>query len=106
MATRNFCFSVAAIPIAVVDTVGAGDASMAALLAGLADINLLSTEGLAECTTSGGKVLHRFADQAMAAVALTYARLGPTRRRRRSCGVSRRGVVRPADGRATYAAAG
>lgn len=76
MATRNFCFSVAAIPIAVVDTVGAGDASMAALLAGLADINLLSTEGLAECTTSGGKVLYRFADQAMAAAALTYARLG------------------------------
>ena len=31
---------------------------------------------------------------------------GPTRRRRRSCGVSRRAVVRPADGGAAYAAAG
>jgi len=67
---------VAAIPIAVVDTVGPGDALMAALLAGLADVNLLSTEALAECTTSGGNVLHRIADQAMAAAALTYARLG------------------------------
>src|SRR2546429_9609449 len=79
---------------------------MSPVLEGLPDINLLPTEGPAECTTSGGKVLHRFADQAMAAVALTYARLGPTRRRRRSCGVSRRGVVRPPDAPATHAAAG
>jgi sugar/nucleoside kinase (ribokinase family) len=33
-ATRNSSFSAAAIPVAVVDTVGAGDAFMAALLAG------------------------------------------------------------------------
>jgi fructokinase len=44
VATRNSSFSVAAIPVAVVDTVGAGDAFMAALLAGLADVDLLSTK--------------------------------------------------------------
>jgi len=59
-----------------VDTVGAGAAFMAALLAGLADVNLLSTGALAECATSGGDVLHRIADQAMAAAALTCARPG------------------------------
>jgi fructokinase len=76
VATRNFSFSVAAIPIAVVDTVGAGDAFMAALLAGLADVSLLSTEALAECATSDGDVLHRIIDQALAAAALTCARPG------------------------------
>jgi fructokinase len=59
-----------------VDTVGAGDAFTAALLAGLADVDLLSTQTLAECATSGGDVLHRIADQAMAAAALTCALLG------------------------------
>jgi len=54
----------------------AGDAFMAALLAGLADVDLLSTKTLAECATSGGDVLHRIADQAMAAAALTCARPG------------------------------
>ena len=49
---------------------------MAALLAGLADADLLSTQTLAECVTSGGDVLHRIADQAMAAAALTCARPG------------------------------
>ncbi len=76
VATRNSSFSVAAIPIAVADTVGAGDAFMAALLAGLAEFNLLSREALAECATSGGNVLHRIIDQAMAAAALTCARPG------------------------------
>jgi hypothetical protein len=51
---------------------------MAALLAGLADVDLLSTQTLAECATSGGDVLHRIADQAMAAAALTCARPEPT----------------------------
>jgi fructokinase len=76
VATRNSSFSVAAIPVAVVDTVGAGDAFMAALLAGLADVNLLSAEALAECATSDGDVLHRIIDQALAAAALTCARPG------------------------------
>jgi hypothetical protein len=49
---------------------------MAALRAGLADVDLLSTQTLAECATSGGDVLHRIADQAMAAAALTCARPG------------------------------
>ena len=51
---------------------------MAALLAGLADADLLSTQTLAECVTSGGDVLHRIADQAMAAAALTLRARGPT----------------------------
>jgi fructokinase len=76
VATRSSSFSVAAIPIAVVDTVGAGDAFMAALLAGLADVSLLSAEALAECATSDGDVLHRIIDQALAAAALTCARPG------------------------------
>jgi hypothetical protein len=69
-------------------------------------VNLLSTEALAECTTSGGEVLRRIAHQAMAAAALTCARLGADPPTARSSGVSRRAVVRPADGGAAYAAAG
>lgn len=76
VATRNSSFSAAAIPVAVVDTVGAGDAFMAGLLAGLAEFNLLSREALAESATSDGNVLHRVIDQAMAAAALTCARPG------------------------------
>ncbi len=50
--------------------------SFPSLLAGLADVDLLSTQTLAECATSRGDVLHRDADQAMAAAALTCARPG------------------------------
>jgi hypothetical protein len=39
---------------------------MAALLAGSPMRPLLSAQALAECATSGGEVLHRIADQAMA----------------------------------------
>jgi fructokinase len=98
VATRNSSFSVAAIPITVVDTVGAGDAFMAALLAGLADAGLLSAEALAECATSGAAVLHRIADQAMAAAALTCTRPGadpPTAQELRRFLA---GAARPADG--------
>src|SRR5205809_835954 len=44
--TRNSRFAVPAVPVVVVDTVGAGDTFTAALLAGLADAGLLSREAL------------------------------------------------------------
>jgi hypothetical protein len=54
---------------------------MAALLAGLAEVRLLSPHGLARCSARP-EVLYRVVSQAMAAAALTCARAGadpPTR---------------------------
>jgi fructokinase len=81
VATRTSFLSVAAVPVPVVDTVGAGDAFMAALLAGLAEVRLLSPHGLAKCSARP-EVLYRVVGQAMTAAALTCARAGadpPTR---------------------------
>ncbi len=81
VATRRSCLSVAAVPVSVVDTVGAGDAFMAALLAGLAEGGTLSPNGLTECAARP-EVLHRVVGQAAAAAALTCTRAGadpPTR---------------------------
>src|SRR4029077_16986051 len=44
--TRSARFAVPAVPVVVVDTVGAGDTFTAALLAGLADAGLLSRDVL------------------------------------------------------------
>jgi len=81
VATRTSFLSVTAVPVPVVDTVGAGDAFMAALLAGLAEVGLLSPQALAE-SSARPDVLNRVVGQAMAAAALTCARAGaapPTR---------------------------
>ncbi len=69
-------FSATAFPVAVVDTVGAGDAFTAALLAGLADLGMLSPEALAGCVASQQDVLHEIIGQALAAAALTCTRPG------------------------------
>lgn len=74
--TRKSSFSAAAVPVAVVDTVGAGDAFMAALLAGLAQFGLLSPKALAEAVTTRQDALREIVDQALAAAALTCARPG------------------------------
>jgi fructokinase len=81
VATRTSSLSFAAVPVQVVDTVGAGDAFMAALLAGLAELRVLSPHGLA-MSSARPDVLYRVVGQAMAAAALTCARAGadpPTR---------------------------
>lgn len=74
--TRESSFSAAAVPVAVVDTVGAGDAFMAALLAGLAQFGWLSPKALAEGVTTRQDALREIVDQALAAAALTCARPG------------------------------
>ena len=76
VATAAGQFSVPAVPVTVVDTVGAGDAFMAALLAGLADLQLLSPEALAGRLGAGEQALREAAGQALAAAALTCTRPG------------------------------
>jgi len=76
VATAAGQFSVPAVPVTVVDTVGAGDAFMAALLAGLADLRLLSPEALAGRLDAGEQALREIAGRAMAAAALTCTRPG------------------------------
>jgi fructokinase len=76
VATRNSLFSVPVVPVAVVDTVGAGDAFVAGLLAGLADHRLLSPPALAACARAPDQSLRQIVNQAAAAAALTCARPG------------------------------
>ena len=76
VATRGSRFSVPAIPVAVVDTVGAGDAFTAALLAGLADSGLLSPETLTGRVAREPGLLRAIVGQALAAAALTCTRPG------------------------------
>jgi fructokinase len=76
VATRGAHFCVPAVPVAVVDTVGAGDTLTAALLAGLADLRLLSPEALAGWVTTQRDVLHEVVGRALAAAALTCTRPG------------------------------
>ena len=76
VATRGARFSVPAVPVAVADTVGAGDAFTAALLAGLADRRMLSPGALAGRVTTQQDVLREVVGQALAAAALTCTRAG------------------------------
>jgi fructokinase len=76
VATRGSLFSVPAVPVEVVDTVGAGDAFTAALLAGAADLRILSPGALARTAAGQRDVLHEIVGQAMAAAALTCTRPG------------------------------
>jgi fructokinase len=76
VATRRSSFSATAVPVAVVDTIGAGDAFMAALLAGLADCELLAPAKLAEGVTTRPEALREVVDRALAAAAMTCARPG------------------------------
>lgn len=99
VATAGGCRWVDAVPVKVVDTVGAGDAFMAGLLAGLADAGLLSPEALAGGTASDLDLLYQVIDQAMAAAALTCTRPGadpPTAQELRRFRMSSGGGPQPA----------
>ena len=74
--TRRSRFSVPAIPVTVADTVGAGDAFTAALLAGLADAGLLSPGALAVRVAREEDLLRGVVRRALAAAALTCTRPG------------------------------
>jgi fructokinase len=74
--TRRSRFAVPAVPVVVVDTVGAGDTFTAALLAGLAEAGLLSPEALAARVAREQDTLRDIAGQALAAAALTCTRPG------------------------------
>jgi fructokinase len=76
VATGAGLFSATAVPVTVVDTVGAGDAFMAALLAGLADLGVLSPGAIAGHVAGDEGMLREIAGQALAAAALTCARPG------------------------------
>lgn len=68
--------------VAVVDTVGAGDAFQAALVAGLAERSLLGAGSAAQLRALPAAALEAVVDRAVAAAALTCARQGadpPTR---------------------------
>jgi fructokinase len=74
--TRNSRFVIPAVPVVVVDTVGAGDTFTAALLAGLADAGLLSREALTAGVAAEPDLLRDIVGQALAAAALTCTRPG------------------------------
>jgi fructokinase len=74
--TRRTRWSIPAVPVVVVDTVGAGDTFTAALLAGLADSGLLSPAALATGVARKQDVLREIVGQALAAAALTCTRPG------------------------------
>jgi fructokinase len=76
VATRRTRLSVPAVPVAVVDTVGAGDAFTAALLAGLAASGMLSPEALVTRVAREQDALRGIVGQALAAAALTCTRPG------------------------------
>jgi len=74
--TRSERFAVPAVPVMVVDTVGAGDTFTAALLAGLAEAGQLSPDALAGRVAGEPGLLRDVVGQALAAAALTCTRPG------------------------------
>jgi fructokinase len=74
--TRRARLSVPAVPVVVVDTVGAGDTFTAALLAGLADSGLLSPAALATRAAGEQDALREIVGRALAAAALACTRPG------------------------------
>jgi len=74
--TRSARFAVPAVPVVVVDTVGAGDTFTAALLAGLAQAGVLSPGVLAARVAGEPGLLRGLVGQALAAAALTCTRPG------------------------------
>ena len=74
--TRSSRFAIPAVPVVVVDTVGAGDTFTAALLAGLADVGMLSREALTAGAAGEPDLLRGIVGQALAAAALTCTRPG------------------------------
>src|SRR5262249_28716501 len=76
VATAAGQFSVPAVPLTVVGTVGAGDAFLAALLAGPAHLRRLSPEARAGRLDAGEQALREIAGRAVAAAALTCTRPG------------------------------
>ena len=74
--TRSARFAVPAVPVMVVDTVGAGDTFTGALLAGLAGAGLLSPEALTAGVAGKPGPLRGIVGQALAAAALTCTRPG------------------------------
>lgn len=71
--TKQHAVQIPAVPVTVVDTVGAGDTFQAALLTGLAELGRLSVAALANLTVGELHVLLTFAVQA---AALTCSRRG------------------------------
>jgi fructokinase len=69
-------FEVAAVPVRVVDTVGAGDAYMSALLAGLHDRGLLGAGRRDSLRAIDGETLHTVLRTAALAAAITCGRRG------------------------------
>lgn len=74
--TADHHVEVGAVPVAVVDTVGAGDAFQAALLAALAERRLLTMEGLEGLRSLSREALHEVLDFATRAAGLTCSRQG------------------------------
>jgi fructokinase len=74
--TQRARWSVPAVPVVIVDTVGAGDTFTAALLTGLADSGLLSPAALATGVAEEQDMLREIVGRALAAAALTCTRPG------------------------------
>jgi fructokinase len=75
-ATGRCRVDVPAFDVPVVDTVGAGDAFMSGLLAGLAELRMLSAQDLAVLGADSPDTVRGLVTQAAAAAAITCARTG------------------------------
>ncbi len=75
-ATERHQVHVPAFKVPVADTVGAGDAFMSSLLAGLAEENVHSPGGLTELAAAGPEPIGRLVARASAAAAITCGRTG------------------------------
>lgn len=76
VATRTALFSLPAPAVAVVDTVGAGDAFTAALLAAIADLGGLSPDALTRHIAADQHTLRQIVSRALGAAAFTCTRQG------------------------------